>query len=127
MYGQDILQQLGMDRTHLRLQCEREIKTKQIGLRQGYVSSLGKEGASDRLSLIRSFTGSMPLFRAVILLLGKEPPGARTEVISVFTAAAAIQTGPFTKMLPLKAGRHQTFRTGASELVRTLLSLHSRP
>ncbi len=104
VYGPDILQQIEVDRSYLRLQCEREIKSRLIGLRQGYVSSLGKK-KDLKAVLTRSFTGSMALFRAIIALLGKVPPVSRAEVISVFTSSTSVQTGPFDKMLQLKAGR----------------------
>jgi hypothetical protein len=103
VYGPDILKDLPIDMPHLRLQCEREIKTKLIGLRQGYISSLGKKDAISTL-LVRSFTGSMALFRAVLELLGKEPAIPRTEVITMIGAETRIDTSIFTKLLALKAG-----------------------
>ena len=104
VYGPDIFVALEIATAPLRLQAEREIKTKLIHLRQGYISSLGKK---ERLSeiLIRSFTGSMALFRAIIKLLGKEPPVARAEVIAVVGAACGVDTAVFMDLLLLKAGR----------------------
>lgn len=104
LYGEDLFTALELDRTHLRLQCEREIKTKQIGLRQGYISSLGRK---DQLAgaLVRSFIGSMPLFRAVILLLGKKPPIARPEVITTFTECCNIDSAILRDLLALKNAR----------------------
>ncbi len=104
VYGPDILAGLEIARSPLRLQAEREVKTKLIHARQGYISSLGEK---EHLStvLLRSFTGSMALFRAIIVLLGKEPPVARTEVITAFGAAARIDTTPFEELLLLKTGR----------------------
>ncbi len=103
VYGPDLFRDLEIGRSPLRLQCEREIKTKLIHLRQGYISSLGKK---EHLSavLIRSFTGSMALFRAIISLLGKEPPVARAEVIAAFGSAARIDTAVFENLLRLKLG-----------------------
>jgi len=101
VYGSDLLQDLRIDMPHLRLQCEREIKTKLIGLRQGYISSLGKK--EDIIAvLVRSFTGSMALFRAIISLLGKEPPIPRADVIAMLGAATRINTDIFDKLLLLK-------------------------
>jgi hypothetical protein len=104
VYGPDIFMPLEIARAPLRLQAEREIKTKLIHLRQGFISSLGKK---EHLSviLVRSFTGSMALFRAIIKLLGKEPPVARAEVVETFGAATGIDTAVFEKMLLLKGGR----------------------
>jgi hypothetical protein len=102
IYGSDILKDLQIDRTHLRLQCEREIKTKLIRLRQGYLSSLGKKKHLATV-LVQSITGSMAFFRAVVSLLGKDPPVSRTDVIKAFGVAAGIDTGIFSELLALKA------------------------
>ena len=104
VYGPDIFTPLEIATAPLRLQVEREIKTKLIHVRQGYISSLGKK---EHLSgvLVRSFTGSMALFRAIIKLLGKEPPVARAEVIAAVGSACGIDTAVFTDLLLLKAGR----------------------
>jgi len=101
VYGTDVLRDLQIAKPALRLQCEREIKTKLIGLRQGYVSSLGKK---ENLSpiLVRSITGSMALFRAILLLLGSEPPVPRAEVIRKFKAATSIETDVFENLLLIK-------------------------
>jgi len=115
IFGDDVFAGLELNRTHLRLQCEREIKTRQIGLRQGYISSLGEK---DRLAsiLVKSFTGSMAFFRAVIVLLGKEPPIARTDVISGFAACCGVQTDIFGDLLALKNGRIKPSGQGLREM-----------
>jgi hypothetical protein len=103
VYGEDLLRELPISVTHLRLQCEREIKSRLIHARQGYLSSLGrKEGLSS--VLVRSITGSMALFRSIISLFGAEPPVARLDVISAFGQAAKTDTGIFRELLALKAG-----------------------
>lgn len=101
VYGDDLLQGLQIALPNLRLQCEREIKTKLIHIRQGYVSSLGKK---DQLSmvLVRSITGSMALFRAIITLLDKEPPVQRMDVIKMLGETTKIETTIFEKLLLLK-------------------------
>ena len=102
LYGQDLLQDLRITMSNLRPQCEREIKTKLIGLRQGYISSLGEKKGIAAV-LVRSFTGSMALFRTIIFLLGKEPPIPRAEVITMLGAATGIKTDIFEKLFLLKS------------------------
>lgn len=102
VYGNDLLKGLQITTPNLRLQCEREIKTKLIGLRQGYISSLGRKKLVAAM-LVRSFTGSMALFRAIITLLSKEPPVPRAEVITMLGSATGINTEIFEKLLMLKA------------------------
>jgi hypothetical protein len=103
VYGPDILKDLEIAGPHLRLQCEREIKTKLIGLRQGYLSSLGKKELLTAI-LVRSVAGTMALFRAIISLLGKEPPIARSEVIKTYETATGIDADILAKLLLLKSG-----------------------
>ncbi len=103
VYGPDLFSGLKLIPADLRIQCEREIKTRQIHLRQGYLSSLGKKELLSAL-LVRSFTGSMALFRAVISLLGKEPPVPRQQVIRLFQETTGVDTTVFEKLLALKAG-----------------------
>jgi len=104
VYGEDILRSLVIDNHNLRIQCEREIKTKLIALRQGYISALGQKKELSAL-LVRSITGSMALLRALIVLMGSVPPLPRLEVIRSFGAAAEIDTRIFEDLLLLKAGR----------------------
>lgn len=86
--GEDILKVLLIKKENLRLQCEREIKARLIGLIQGYISSAGDRELIATL-LIKAFTGCIPIFRAIIFLLGKEPPILRADVIKAFQEIAA--------------------------------------
>jgi hypothetical protein len=106
LFGEDLFSNIEISRQHMRLQCEREIKTKQIGLRQGYLSILGKEKGLLKL-LIQSFTGSMALFRALISLQGKKPPVPRAEVIEVLGTCCRLETAVFHDLLDLKNTRSQ--------------------
>jgi len=103
VYGGDLFKDLVIERPHLRLQAERDIKTRVIGVRQGFISSLGKRDALSS-ALVRSITGSMALFRAIIVLLDREPPVARQEVVKTFGEATGIETAIFETLLRLKAG-----------------------
>lgn len=104
VYGADIFKDIKVEQSYLRLQCEHEIKKRIIALRQGYISSLGDRELISRL-LSKSITGRMPLFRAIIFLLGKEPPVKRIEVINMLQEMTGIEKGIFEKMLMLKAGQ----------------------
>jgi len=104
VFGIDILKDLQIAKGSLRLQCEREIKTRLIHVRQGYISSLGKKELL-AAALVKSITGSMALFRAIIYLLGKEAPLQRAEVITELKAAASRDADVFVTLLTLKAGR----------------------
>ncbi len=101
VFGEDILRDIEITAVDLRHQCEREIKTKLIGLRQGYISSQGDRQILTEL-LVRSIAGYMPLFRGIVFLMGKEPPIRKHEVISMLSASAGINTDIFGKILDIK-------------------------
>ena len=103
VFGEDILYDIEVRLSDLRHQCEREIKTKLIGLRQGYVSSLGDKKIITE-HIISLITGYIPLFRGVIFLMGKEPPLNKSEVLTALSAQTGINTAILRKILEVKKG-----------------------
>jgi len=101
IYGEDPLANIKIEKAPLRFQSEREIKIKLMGLRQGYLSSVGRKETLAAI-LVRSITGSIALFRAIIYLLGKEPLILRGDVVKMFTDVTGIETDIFQKLLMLK-------------------------
>lgn len=78
--GHDMLGELQVPRTYLRLQCEQELRAKAIQLRKAYV--LGARHP-DRLEpvLRGSSTSFATLFRTLIRLAGESPPADQAHVI----------------------------------------------
>jgi hypothetical protein len=112
VYGKDIMQKLEINRMDLRHQCERELKTKLIWLRQGYISSQGdRKILSD--GLIKSIKGYIPLFRSMIVLFSKEPPIKQSDVITVLSESTGIDTSVFALLLKVK---HKKSRLSIEEL-----------
>ena len=103
-YGNDIVKDLEIDPKLLRLQCEREIKTRLIGLWQGYISSLGETDIIASL-LWRSIKGCMPLFRSIIFLMGTEPPLKKIDVINSLNGTTHFDKEVLIKALLLKEKR----------------------
>jgi hypothetical protein len=103
-YGYDLVKDLEIDPKLLRLQCEREVKTRLIGLSQGYLSSLGETDTIASL-LSRSIKSCMPLFRSIIFVMGNTPPLKNIDVINMLNGSAQIDKEVFTKALLLKEKR----------------------
>lgn len=102
VFGKDVFEDLDIDRSDLRHQCERELKVKLIGLRQGYISAAGDQkilagGFAD------SFAGYMPLFKAIIVLLGRETPQNNEEILAALTDITGVRTDAFKKVSALKS------------------------
>jgi len=121
VFGEDILKDIEIRSSDLRQQCEREIKTKLIGLRQGYVSSMGdKHILTERF--VHSITGYMPLFRGIIHLMGKERPVGKYDVIKTLSAATGVNTATFGKIFDMKKG---IIKPGKDELVTVFEEYYS--
>jgi hypothetical protein len=101
VFGEDIFKDLHIDKSDLRHQCERELKVKLIGLRQGYISAAGDQKILAR-GFADSFAGYMPLFKAIIVLLGKEPPQHNREILSLLADLTGIRTDAFKQVIALK-------------------------
>ena len=78
--GQDVLSELEVPRTYLRLQCEHELRGKFIQLRQAY---LQRARHPDQLEpILKSSASSFAtLFRTLIRLHGETPPADASHVI----------------------------------------------
>jgi hypothetical protein len=112
VFGEDIFEHLSIDRMDLRRQCERDLKTKLLGLRQQYIFSQGdKKLLSERL--ISAIPGYMPLFRGIIALYGKVPPVRQSEVIAMLAKDTGINTRLFDKVLQAK---HQKIKLTMDDL-----------
>lgn len=98
VFGKDIFQNLDIKKSDLRRQCERELKIKLVGLRQGFISAAGNERDLAR-GFAESFSGYMPLFKAIILLLGQEPPNDNHAILSVLEQISGVSTQAFKNVL----------------------------
>jgi hypothetical protein len=100
-FGEDLFQTLEIHRSDLRLQCERELKVRLIGLRQGYLSSAGDARILKDL-FVGTVTGYIPLFRSIISILGKEPPLRNEDVLTVLEEITGVKTQVFKTILEQK-------------------------
>jgi len=104
--GEDILASIAIDRGDLRHQCEREIKSRLVGLRQAYLRSLGEPKALAE-ALVSFLSGYQPLARGILVVLGQEPPRRRVEAFAALEAIVGPDAGVFLEMLALKEGREK--------------------
>ncbi len=103
VHGPDILARLEIDRNDLRLQCERELKSKLFWLRQDYLRWLGKE-EHVREQLIRSMGGCLPLFRGILYLAGGKAEPNQEEILAGLNRLTGVDTTVFASILRCKRG-----------------------
>jgi hypothetical protein len=99
--GSDPLQDLAIDRRDLRLQCEREMKSKLLWLHQGYMGSLGEETLLVE-QLKRSITGYLPLFRAILHLADHSLTLSAHDTARAVEEILGLDTSILTTILELK-------------------------
>ena len=101
VFGEDVFQDLDIKKADLRHQCERELKVKLIGLRQGLIAAAGDQKILAR-DFSESFSGYMPLFKAIIFLLGKEAPRHNEDILTALEEVSGVRTEVFRQVLKQK-------------------------
>jgi len=94
VYGEDLFAEVPVERRDLRLQCERDLKAKLIGLRQGYLAAAGNARILNK-NFSMAISGYMPLFRAIIYLKSDEFPIPPEEAISRLGKVTGVDTGVY--------------------------------
>lgn len=79
--GADPFAGLQFEKSHVRLQCERELKAMLVRLRQGYIAS-GANPSVMRDVLISTITGLTPLLRAMLWLHDTQRPALAEETLT---------------------------------------------
>ena len=103
-FGNDPFEEIRIDLSDLRRQCERELKVRRIGLCRGYISASGNRRVLTK-ELIHAFPGYVSLFRGILMLYGKELPLESADVLSGLQSATGIDIEPFGTVLRAKQER----------------------
>ncbi len=101
IYGKDILKNINVDIKNLRFQCEHELRTKLIALRQLYI----KSNTDKRLLLhilLKTFTSTLHILRNVLRLTGKIPPYKKDLIIHELSRILSINVSVWRKILAIK-------------------------
>jgi len=121
VYGEDVLAAIEIAHSDLRSQCERELKVKLIGLRQGYLASMGDAKAISE-GLVGAITVQMPLFRGIISLFGKTPPIVMDDVLEKLQQVTDINCEVYWNVLNEKRQKGQLSLTELNSLFKEYYS-----
>lgn len=113
IWGEDLFHELEIKKADLLHQCEREIKSKLIWLRQSYISAMGDRKFITE-NIVRQFTGYIPLFRALIELMEEPPPIHRQDVVAVLSRLTGTETDIFEQIYAMKK---KTFKPSKEQLI----------
>lgn len=115
IYGEDLLAGLEIDKQDLRLQCERELKGKIVWLQKSYVAAMGEKKAL-AANIVSHWRGYLPLFRAVLHLLGQDPPRGLKAVLDLLFKLTGTETGVFEEVYAIKKNLAQPSQEEISQL-----------
>lgn len=80
LYGKDALSGIVVETNNLRFQCEQELKSKIINLRQLYLR-INKDKTALRNLLFKAFTSILHILRNVLRLKGKGAPYKKEDIL----------------------------------------------
>jgi hypothetical protein len=101
-YGTDVLKEIKIDRKNLRFQCEQELKSKLILLKQQYLRINLKDRQQLANFLFKSFTSVVHILRNVIRVKGKEPSYDKETVLKEIAGELSIDPPLFLKIWQTK-------------------------
>jgi hypothetical protein len=104
VFGEDVLEGLTLRRECLRLQLERELRGKLLLLRQGFLSTGGKEKPIRNLIRV-SLTAFLSAFNGLLYVKGIEIPRERPALVAAVEEAFAIDKDLFHQCLEIRKGR----------------------
>ena len=81
LFGEDVLEHIEINREHIRLQCERELRGAAIHLRRSFIQCAGNNKMLADL-LNTSIRRLIPVFKALLKLKGSVIPKSKSDIIS---------------------------------------------
>jgi predicted nucleotidyltransferase len=125
LHGDDPFTGVVISPEDLRLQCERELKGKQIQLRERYLLIADKPDELGEL-LVRSFSTFLVLFRTVLRLSGEGGERDAEAVVRQVGQRVGFDPAPMLEINRARAGGHKLRPQGASPLAVGYLDAVSR-
>lgn len=112
VFGEDILESIDVDESHLRLQCERELRGKLLHLREGYLTTNGKTQPIKNL-IRRTVPTFASIFTALLHLKGEETGGSKKHIFEKTTDVFGLDKNVFEKVLHI---RNNTLKLKGDEI-----------
>lgn len=101
VFGKDMLADLPFKKEEIRVQCERELKSKLLQLRQGYLDA-SKRVRDLKLLIATSIPAFTAIFRALLYLKNIQVPAKREDIVSRICEEFDLDHGLFLSLLSVK-------------------------
>ena len=125
LHGVNPFEGLEIDREHLRLQCEHELKSKQIQLREQYLLLAADPAALGAL-LTHSFPTFVTLFRAGLRLANRSVPRDPTAAIDAIANLAGFDPASFREVYRVRTADAEFAPNADSDVVVGYLTAVAR-
>jgi hypothetical protein len=119
--GADVLSGITIDMGHLRMQVERELKTRLLMLRQRYLACAGQEPRVVQL-MADSISTFLVLLRAAARLYNQAVPAEKAAALTELHARIPFDKQPFLDVLELKQNKLPAAATTADQLFERYLT-----
>ena len=104
LFGEDVFKGMEISTDNLRLEIERELKSKLIRLRQSFILT-GGNTKKVKLLLVRSISTFIALLKGCIRLYGNTAPSKKTDIIDSAPGELKLDKDLFKKVLSMKEGK----------------------
>jgi len=121
VFGEDTLKEISINKSSLRLQCERELNAKLLQLRQAYLES-GGNTKTVLLIIERSLTAFISIFKALLYLKNIEIPDENSKIVSLIGQELGMDGQVFLNLLNLKEGKIKFSTEALHKLVDDYIS-----
>ena len=101
VYGLDLLKDLEIEDSNLRLECEEQLKGGLVRMYQTYLE-VGLSEKRISLLMTNSITSFFPIMRNILRLKGEIPPHQKSEIIRRISSVANVNSNVLDQVLELK-------------------------
>jgi predicted nucleotidyltransferase len=120
LYGRDYLSEIKVDDANLRHECEFDLKSKLLTLRQSFIM-LRDRPKEIKALLIGSVSSFLVIFRHVAKLLGAEMPANKIDSLNILSQKAGIKQDVFKNVHDMKRGDKSALNLAPEKLMEEYL------
>jgi len=102
LFGKDVFEGLTIETKNLRFQCEQELKSKLLNIKNAYLK-ISNDKAALRNLLFKSFTSVLHILRNVLKVRGKAAPYQKIEILREVALEFHISIDAWKKILEAKS------------------------
>ena len=121
LYGEDLLSELNISRVHLRHECEYNLRSKLLILRQSYIALNGKPKEL-RALLIDSDINFSCAVQAHAGLLGEKMPAKKIDSLGILSQKIDLKTDVFMNIYNMKHGDKGALKIGPEKLIEEYMT-----